>query len=117
MYSAKDSRPYPTTYYRLKQVDVDGNYRYSPIVQVQISLIVPYGLYPNPTKGRLYLSLNGNQTIVEVTVMDMNGRRVLRKVHNPTTGMEIDVNHLPNGSYFISVQRSGIVWSGKFVKH
>ena len=117
MYSVTDPGPYPTTYYRLKQVDINGNYRYSTIVQVQFSLILAYGLYPNPTKGHLYLSLNGDPKTVEVTVMDMNGRIVLRKIPNPTTRMQIDVNHLPNGSYFISVKSSGTVWSGKFVKH
>ncbi len=116
-YSFTDPGPYPDTYYRLKQVDVDGNYSYSTIIKVQLPQLLTHRIYPNPTKGPLYLSLAGNPQIAEVVVMDMNGRIMLRKVVNATNWIELDVSHLPRGSYFISVQRSGTVWSCKFVKH
>lgn len=116
MYSVTDPTPYSSTYYRLKQVDVDGNYRYSTIIQFQLSLILVYGLYPNPTEGHLYLALNGSAKIAEISVMDMNGRVVLRKIIYPTATVQLDVSHLPSGSYFMAVQSSGAIWSGKFMK-
>lgn len=48
--------PVGINYYRLKQVDLDGHYEYSPL----ISLLVESGeasLYPNPSSGRVYVSL------------------------------------------------------------
>jgi hypothetical protein len=35
-------------YYRLKQVDFDGNYEYSKIINVECLEDSPYTIYPNP---------------------------------------------------------------------
>lgn len=115
-YSLIDLTPYPSTYYRLKQVDADGRYNYSSIVQVQFSRTLTYGLYPNPTKGALYLSLNGDHKTVEVIITDVSGKNVLRKILNPTNTIQMNLSHLPNGSYFIKVQNGAAVWSAKFLK-
>jgi hypothetical protein len=116
-YSLTDPGPYPSTYYRLKQVDMDGQYSYSRIVQIQLSQTLTFGLYPNPTNGVLNLSLKGNLEPVEVMVTDMKGRTVWRKIVDPVTTVQIDVSYLPGGSYFVTVQGGGNTrWSGKFLK-
>ena len=114
-YSLTDPAPYLNTYYRLKQVDVDGKFSYSRIVPIQFTETFKYRLYPNPTKGTLYLAHNGSNKVLAVCISDMNGKIVLEKHIYPTNTISIDVNHLANGSYFIKVLGSSN-WSGKFVK-
>lgn len=59
-------------------------------------------LYPNPTSGILYLTTDGS-TIASIKVMDMLGK--IQKVNSSTVG-ELDVTHLPNGTYFIAMELS-----------
>ncbi|MCF8332412.1 MAG: hypothetical protein K9H84_08175, partial [Bacteroidales bacterium] len=52
--------PEETLYYRLKQIDYDGQYEYSKIIVVQTdnSMINnKLNIYPNPVKGRFKLQL------------------------------------------------------------
>jgi hypothetical protein len=53
-----------TSYYRLKQVDFDGSYAYSPVASVSFSSEASaFAAYPNPAKGYFTVSLgqsNGN---------------------------------------------------------
>jgi aryl-phospho-beta-D-glucosidase BglC (GH1 family) len=58
-------------------------------------------LFPNPSTGQLTLNLGytGNHA---VTINDLNGRTCLRKmIHEPITRM--DISHLANGVYLVSV--------------
>ena len=59
-------------------------------------------LFPNPTSGILYLTTDGS-TIASIKVMDMLGK--IQKVNSSTVG-ELDVTHLPNGTYFIAIELS-----------
>lgn len=59
-------------------------------------------LYPNPTSGILYLTTDGS-TIASIKVMDMLGK--IQKVNSSAVG-ELDVTHLPNGTYFIAMELS-----------
>lgn len=56
-YSLTDALITPAqTYYRIKQVDEDGRYSYSPVVTVKaIAATNHLTLYPNPTQGRIQL--------------------------------------------------------------
>lgn len=59
-------------------------------------------LYPNPTSGILHVTTDGSM-IESVKVMDMFGK--IQKIKSSIAG-EIDLNHLPNGSYFIAFELS-----------
>ena len=64
-------------YYRLKQVDLDGTFSYSPVRTVAVSGKVADGLllFPNPTSGTAMLT--GTEPGTTITVLDALGRQVL----------------------------------------
>ncbi|PJJ58955.1 right-handed parallel beta-helix repeat-containing protein [Hymenobacter chitinivorans] len=64
-------------YYRLKQVDLDGTFSYSPVRTVNLTGTVATSLtlYPNPTHGGA-ATLTGGQPGTVVTVLDALGRPV-----------------------------------------
>ncbi|GAA3979908.1 hypothetical protein GCM10022407_26420 [Hymenobacter antarcticus] len=65
-----------TLYYRLKQVDQDGSFSYSPVRTVAVAGVAAgLGLYPNPTHGS-GATLTGAVPGTMVTVFDALGRVV-----------------------------------------
>jgi len=64
-----------TLYYRLKQVDADGTFSYSPVRTVALAgAAAGLALYPNPATGAA--TLTGAQPGAAVTVVDALGRAV-----------------------------------------
>ena len=72
-YSFIDDLPNGNHYYRIKQIDLDGQYEYSEVVFVphQDTEVV---IYPVPTKEELYLHFNrGNQGEYTVSCSNLFG--------------------------------------------
>jgi hypothetical protein len=67
-------------FYRLKQVDLDGHYSYSPIVLIHTfnNETLP-NVYPNPFTNRLFIESNTSKDAVQVTIYDAQGRKVFIK--------------------------------------
>ena len=63
-------------YYRLRQVDADGTFAYSPVRTVAVTGPAGLALFPNPTTAR-GATLTGAQPGTTVTMYDAVGRRVL----------------------------------------
>jgi hypothetical protein len=116
MYSLTDPDPGSRNYYRLKQVDLDGQFNYSHTVEIKLDPTFRCEVFPNPTRGMLYLSMEGGSEKAEMTVTDMSGKMVLRRILSLQTTAQIDVSHLSNGSYFVTIRRGGVTWSEKFLK-
>lgn len=103
-YTAADRQPLPgLSYYRLKQIDLDGTFAYSPVVSVQSDGAVEIGIYPNPTAGKLTISLPGAlaASAPRVRISDLMGR-VVKELSLPATG-EVDLSALPAGTYLVNV--------------
>ncbi len=103
-YTAADRQPLPgLSYYRLKQIDLDGTFAYSPVVSVQSDGAVEIGIYPNPTAGKLTISLPEAlaASAPRVRISDLMGR-VVKELSLPATG-EVDLSALPAGTYLVNV--------------
>jgi surface protein len=98
VYRFVDLNPLPTTYYRLKQRDFEGEFEYSRIITVK----QPEGtivLYPNPTGNVFYLrGLTEHQKLI---IRNAEGKVVHKQQW--LSGNAVNVGHLPDGLYLISV--------------
>ena len=78
-YQFEDVRPVQgVNYYRLKQVDFDGQYAYSDVVSVeglQKAAASPVRLVPNPVNDQFKLINPSHQTL-SVTIYDVTGRHI-----------------------------------------
>ena len=102
-------------YYRLGQVDFDGNITYSNIEVVE-NLNDEDGLniYPNPTANILNISFNNTENVNSVNLFDALGEKVACIISNSKT---IDIQHLPAGFYWLKLEMSsGRVLSRKIIK-
>ncbi|MBN9381942.1 MAG: T9SS type A sorting domain-containing protein [Chitinophagaceae bacterium] len=105
-YEYTDPHPFDgNTYYRLKQVDIDGNFRYSPIVSVRTIADFSYSTYPNPAKDKFVLSINATTAGEgQFVLTDLSGKTLsVREVHLAagSNTCEWDISRLPKGVYFL----------------
>jgi hypothetical protein len=93
------------SYYRLKQVDVDGSFMYSHIEKVSNSGTVAFmNIYPNPVAtGVIKIDLLMNvPDKIEVLIFDMTGRLLLQEPYSNGRNISIDY-HLPAGKYLVNI--------------
>ncbi len=95
-YSFIDKMPINgTDYYRLKQVDFDGRYEYSNVVNVAISGR-ELSIFPNPASD--YIIIENVENWDNVTICDMKGDKVfLPRISNT----KVDISNLKKGIYNI----------------
>lgn len=73
-YQFVDRDPFKgTAYYRIREVDFDGEFGYSEVRQVTLSETGTLDAYPNPSSGVFYLS---GYEHGDLNVYDMTGRKV-----------------------------------------
>ena len=84
-------------YYRLKQVDIDGGFKYSGIIAAKTNYGNVLSLYPNPvtTKLAVHSSINGNAVLLNESGQLVRTLKLLIGTN------EIPVSNLKNGTYFI----------------
>jgi len=120
-YSLNDDAPLSgLSYYRLKQVDFNGDFTYSEIVPVQFNALQSVSIFPNPNDGNFTLSYNFTSQINNIEnaylqIFDITGRVVYSYSLASMKGYEtIDASLLTNGIYYWEViSASGVFDKGK----
>ncbi|MES2559087.1 MAG: T9SS type A sorting domain-containing protein [Bacteroidota bacterium] len=111
-------------YYRLKQIDFDGNSTYSQTVMVSINAEETNGLsvYPNPFLTDYSVSFtatNNGETTVQL--FDLQGKMVSSQVKDVIEGFNTipvtNVDQLHSGVYFMKVTLNGETRVMKLVKN
>lgn len=107
-YHFDDKTPYlGTSYYRLKQMDIDGKYTYSEIKTVNVDLIDHDEIHvnPNPTTGSF--TIKGDQiNIADIEIFDINGKDVTEhvKIQKTENDIHVDLESLNDGVYILKVK-------------
>jgi len=112
-------------YYRLKQIDFDGSFSYSNIVEINYSLPVKYSLsqnYPNPfnpsTKIEYSIPKSG---FVSLKVYDLLGREIVTLVSEEKQKGKYEIEFdaakyiLTSGIYFYSIKAGAFVGTKKLL--
>lgn len=109
-------------FYRLKQVDFDGTFDFSEIIQINPVKQVPFIVSPNPTSGRITLPLNFDHLNVtnsfDVTISNLSGQELYRKNFNTAeSSIEIDLTHFNPGIYVLNLIMAGEIRNVRVVKY
>lgn len=101
-YSFTDQSPVEgINYYRLMQVDNNGQYEFSPIRSVNYSSSTKYQISPNPTKAYAFVTDNGPVKITSVELIDQVGRVQQVPFDYLEGGVNVDCRAVSHGTYFI----------------
>jgi hypothetical protein len=110
-------------YYRLKQVDADGRYTYSNVVNASDNTQkATVSVYPNPFNTAYSISVDAAKAgSVGLKMVDIQGRLVAERSINVNKGSnEITMDNLQGlqaGIYFVKVALDGETQVLKLVKH
>ena len=125
-YSTQDTNPLiGTSYYRLKQVDIDGQYTYSAWTKVVApSKIGTIALYPNPVVGdKLLLTIEGtgSDKFEDIKVTDITGitREAATKIRDLLNRKQYEISTLllEPGMYFVYGHNGQGSFAKSFVVH
>ncbi len=108
-------------YYRLKMVDNDGKFQYSPIKRAIDNSGVHFSVYPCPAKDILNLKIETTTaSVFNIQVVDQLGRIVMVNQLEVSEGTSIKrmlINHLSRGNYCIKlVSKSTEAYTIRFYK-
>jgi hypothetical protein len=99
-YNFTDLNPLPSTYYRLRMIDLDGSSTFSSILQLQREVEGKILVYPNPNNGRFTVQLPAGET-AQLTLVNLNGKVVWQ---GNSSDVSVTTNDLPSGIYFLSAE-------------
>lgn len=107
-------------YYRLKQVDQNGEFTYSHIASARFTeeLVDVVTISPNPAKDIFnVMLLNNEDENASVAIINSLGQTVLQFDHIQSSILTIDMKDLSNGVYALQVTQNGLTTSNKLIKN
>jgi len=112
-------------YYRLKQVDFDGAFEYSPVLSIRPedcgSEIGDFlSVFPNPVQKRAEVTIvyenDSNDSKANVRVISMQGvivkKITLEDLDKGINNFSVDLTQLPGGNYIMELEKS----NGRFAR-
>ncbi|MBS1745547.1 MAG: T9SS type A sorting domain-containing protein [Bacteroidetes bacterium] len=110
-----------TTYYRLKQMDLDGKFSYSKVLALNLKNVAQWRLFPNPVKDMATVELNlTTSSAVTVMVFAQDGRVVANTDKGILTAgtqqVFINMQSLAKGAYTVRVKAGSDTYSKIIVK-
>jgi photosystem II stability/assembly factor-like uncharacterized protein len=112
-----------TNYYRLKQVDFDGSYEYSDVVEVDFKAFNSYVLeqcYPNPFNPTTTIGFGlQNKSTVKITILNAIGEEVAVVLNEEREAgyhqVEFNATNLPSGVYFYQLKAGEFISIKKMI--
>lgn len=110
-YTFRDNKIKSATqyYYRLRQVDFDGKFKYSNIIAIKSSSApISTKVFPNPAHNSINLQVNtSNNTFIDLTIYDMSGK-IVKEIRKETSDelntLTLDTSNWSNGSHYIKIK-------------
>ena len=105
VFKDRTARPGVNYTYRLKMLDLDGQYEYSDMVTTKInSNGDEWEIYPNPGKGIFTLWLNDEHNASALSIVDQLGRVVYQApIEQEDRYLDLDLSALKGGLYQVMI--------------
>lgn len=115
-YEFIDEHPYMgTSYYRLKQVDFDGNENFSSIEQVRIHSVNDLTVYPNPVIDQLHVKVPSNLAFTSYRIVTIGGQIVQEA--NQQNDFVVGFSGFTSGTYLLQLlNHQTVIYQTKIIK-
>ncbi|MEM1321268.1 MAG: T9SS type A sorting domain-containing protein [Bacteroidota bacterium] len=117
-YEVWDNKPYiGINYYRLKQVDHNGDFEYSDIRAVEMSgQAVKVNVYPQPASDWLTVEVGEEVKPERIQLFNELGQLVMEEIaEDRDFRWNLEVQHLPRGLYMIRVGGETPIFTNKII--
>lgn len=107
-----------TSFYRLKQTDLDGKYAYSKIIALTINnSLTKAFVYPVPAKNTITINFGEIIAKAEIRIFSADLRTVKQEsINGLSARKDINISHLAPGVYFIRYTSSNTNEIMRFIK-
>ncbi len=107
-------------YFRIKQVDYDGKYEYTPVESILIKPELHVTHFPNPVADNLNLTLELEAPRrIQVELINALGQVVIRlekgQLNAGTYQFQLETSQLSSGVAYYRILADQEVWTGKFM--
>ncbi|MEP6514006.1 MAG: CHRD domain-containing protein, partial [Parafilimonas sp.] len=107
-------------FYRLKMVDKDGRFSYSPVIRINYNQVkAELLIHPNPVRNdELQFTITGLSTDRKIyfVIADYNGREGISGLASSLSNNTINVSSLAPGMYKLVVKFDNIILQQSFIK-
>ncbi len=109
--------------YRLKQIDYNGSFEYSDIVEAELSSVITYQLeqnYPNPFNPVTTIGFSlPEKSLSRITIINAIGKQVAVLLNEEKEAgyhqVEFNAANLPSGIYFYRLQTGSFIATKKMI--
>ena len=102
-YTAVDLNSYfGKNFYRLKIVDTDGRFTYSPVIKISFESKNNISIFPNPANN--VFVIGGMNNLINLQLFDRAGKKV--KLFLPNAANRYSIAGLPKGMYLLQLTKS-----------
>ncbi|HNP24239.1 MAG TPA: alpha-amylase family glycosyl hydrolase [Panacibacter sp.] len=106
-YQFTDAQPFNgDNYYRLRQLDKDGQVHISNVIKVVVDAGKYWQVYPNPVSSSTAIHISKNVTNLQITITDFAGRIVYRNSYNNASAgqtVSLPLQKMPKGTYILQL--------------
>ena len=106
-------------FYRIKTVDLDGQFNYSEVEVVKgEKKVYQLTAFPNPTSGNFRVKIPaGYSGMQSLQIYDNTGKLLLlKKIEAMVTEMPVDISRFPKGTYQVVVEGTSTRWNTRIIK-
>ncbi|HMJ46933.1 MAG TPA: T9SS type A sorting domain-containing protein [Ferruginibacter sp.] len=121
-YAYNDNSITVNSFYRLKMVDADGRYKYSPVLRVEKGKkgLVLNSIFPTVAGSQISLQVSSDKKVTALLqVLDINGKPVMKqimKLEDAVSNYSVSTAKLPAGNYVVQLIVNDIKLNGRFIK-
>jgi Secretion system C-terminal sorting domain/Beta-propeller repeat len=96
-----------TTYYRIKQVDTDGNFAYSDIVTINVNDVKKITVYPNPATNEVAIKFDNSLLTKIATLSNISGKQMQTFTISKNNYI-LDISKYASGIYFLKIDGENV---------
>jgi hypothetical protein len=115
-YSMQDYHPIQgINYYRLKQIDLNNGYSYSPVIHVRFGKISGPLLFPNP--AHTYFTVeSGKEPVKEISVLNVSGSELVHMINAAGwNSVNVSTDRIPAGVYLVRIKTDAQIYQQKII--
>jgi type IX secretion system substrate protein/fibronectin type III domain protein len=107
-YEYVDANPLATNYYRIRMVNLNGDYRYTTMRVIKLLQLKGIVIFPNPARNYVNVSVSESAVDLNVKLISPLGQvlQVLQVKAGTGTTLTLDVHNYAQGTYLLQVSGS-----------